>query len=981
MRKTGGTLYGDVDINILGGKIKGSVYGGGKGSSKYGTDRPNLAQIYGNIDIDISQNADITGSVYGGSEGIAEYPNIGKVTGNILMDINGENVKVANGNNIYGSGNAGSVDGTIKIDITGITTSANIFGGGYGKTAIVEDTSKTEESSEENAKTTFADVNGVTKIFIKRSKITGSVYGGGNAGDVYGNTIVSITEGTNIENSVYGGGNAANIGKENETSRNTYLYVSNANIGKVSGSNVTGGEVFGGGNQGIVYGNTYMQVGNEEDEDIKTIVGNQIYAGGKGADSSKTTVTGSATSRIAGINTNVKQYGSSDLGKVEGKVNIYFDEYKKKNNTNRYKLMSGINKATNIYLNNSYVYLTGGLANIENLNMPKSSGMMISEDSALEGNFTGGGELYLQNKVTLTIKGDITKDSKTTRLTLNPQIQEEKGYYEIAGGKENPYIVVLGTDNSANKTDDSGNELQEKNGMISGNTKKYTIKNDPVAEYSGNSNASIYYIENSIIIPGYANERIFNKEGRIFNTDITNEDEVFILDNESFSSKINIEYTMIRKMDEATEEWTFMNNDDMKNLRRYIYLTGQDEASKLPEGTIITMITGDGEYYTYKIQKDFGTTEFWKQISADSKYLDLGDSTTENLGNEIPLCLFKNSDGNSYFTETKNIQELIGKDDSTDNTICSLAEDYRFVIDFSDCKNLTEEEKQSLQGEHELVFDIWDYKKDSKNNIIQEETFTAKKYSNEIEIDSRDYQITVNNGNEVTSNNNQVDMNIRLTTKEISEFNKNDYGKNVIYKMTLLNNQNQVIKIPKGMQISIDGTQYDLQDNEIDYKIIESLKQQSYDKKIDLQIDMSNVSNSDIEANGEYYLKIDMFLADGDTQISNVPILTKIQNFVVKKDEGYGIKVTPIVKSNDRKDQSQLILGKEDVSKKVNIKVQKGSLDGNVYVKVKSLAKSKSFEYNETEETIVLNQKIDVKDNGNYESTLIFDRFMENRNI
>ena len=630
----GGTLYGDVNLNITGGTINGTVYGGGRGSSKYGDAKQEIAQIYGNVTVKISDNAKITGNVFGGSEGIETYPDIGKITGAISLSIDGENVEI-DGSNIIGSGNAGNIKGTVKVEIKNANLTSNIFGGGLGKTAIVNPPDGENKS---------------IYVSINNSKIIGNVYAGGDLGNVYGNVALYISNKSNITGSVYGGGNSADIGNEN-TPANTYVYVIGATIGNVQNvkDNTTSGEVFGGGNYGVVYGNTNIEVGSKDNQ-VKTIVENQMYAGGRGQ-TGVTTVTGDSSGQIVGTNTTVTQYGSSSLGKVAGNVNITFDTYKTTNNTDKYKVMAGINKATNLYLTDSYVYLTSGLANIENLYIPKKSGMLISEDSTLEGNFTGGGELYLQNSVTLTIKKDITADSEQTTLTLNPELVADKGYFEIVGGENEPYIVVLGTDYTANKKDDSENAVI---GMVSGNKKKYEILNKTNVDYAVDENttqkASIYYIGETIKIPGYATERISNKEGRIFTSTISNLDDVYILDNGAFSSQISVDYNMIRQKDDSGK-WKLMNDTEMKNLRRYLYITGKDEAMKIPVGTVITMIT-DNDYYTYKIPENYGTEEFWKNISLDSKYLDLGNSTAENLGNEIPLCLFTDSEGNQY-TEKK----------------------------------------------------------------------------------------------------------------------------------------------------------------------------------------------------------------------------------------------------------------------------------------------------------------------------------------
>ena len=966
----GGTLYGDVNINITGGTINGDVYGGGRGSSKYGDAKQEIAQIYGNVTVKISDNAKITGNVFGGSEGIEAYPNIGKITGSISLSIDGENVEI-DGSNIMGSGNAGDIKGTVKVEIKNANLTSNIFGGGLGKTAIVN-------PPDDDNKSIYVSIN--------NSKITGNVYGGGDSGNVYGNIALYIGNKSNITGSVYGGGNNADIGDENTTA-NTYVYVIDATIGNVQDlkDSETGGEVFGGGNYGVVYGNTNIEVGSKDNQ-IKTIVENQMYAGGRGQ-TGVTTVTGDSSGQIIGTNTTVTQYGSSSLGKVAGNVNITFDTYKTTNNTDKYKVMAGINKATNLYLVDSYVYLTSGLTNIENLYIPKKSGMLISEDSTVEGNFTGGGELYLQNRVTLTIQKDITADSEQTTLTLNPEMVVDKGYFEIAGGEDEPYIVVLGTDYMANKTDESGNAII---GMVSGNKRKYEILNKNDVDYivgDTTQKASIYYIEDTIKIPGYATEKISNKEGRIFTSSITNSDDVYILDNGSFSSQISVDYNMIRQKDESGS-WKLINDTEMKNLRRYLYITGKDEAMKVPAGTVITMIVNNN-YYTYKVPENYGTEEFWKNISADSNYLDLGESTVENLGNEIPVCLFTDSEG-KQFVEQKNIQEKMNVNEDTTDNICTVPETYRFIIDFSNCLNLSDDEIQEIQGTHEVVFDIWDYKVDSKNNIIQEETFKDKKFSNDVHIECRKYAVEYNNVNVSLTGN--ITSNITFSANEISELNTNDVGKKIVLKITLgTTDTHEVVKLPDGTSVKINGVECNVKNNEILYTIINSMTTKSYNEKFDLQIDMSSVENVK-KLTGTYYIKSEVYTGvnenEADILLDN-PVVTCEKQIELANSENFGIFVSvnkPLI--NDI--PAQIVTDTEATTRTINVTYQKGNLSDDVYIQAKTYKKNSDGKYIEQTKNLVSNAVItelkkssELQDkNGQYksetiESNIVFQKGLE----
>lgn len=956
----GGTLYGDVNLNISGGTVNGDVYGGGRGSSKYGDAKQEIAQIYGNVTVTITDDARITGNVFGGSEGIETYPDIGKITGSITLTISGKNVQIG-GSNIMGSGNAGDIKGTVKVVIKDANLTSDVFGGGLGKTAVVN-------PPDDDNKSIYVSIN--------NSKIIGDVYAGGDLGNVYGNVALYIGDKANITGSVYGGGNNANIGDENKNA-STYVNVIGATIENVQNSKsnaTTGGEVFGGGNYGVVYGNTNIEVGSKDDQ-VKTVIQNQMYAGGRGK-TGVTTVTGNSSGQIIGTNTTVAQYGSSSLGKVDGDVNITFDNYKTTNNTDRYKVMSGINKATNLYLIDSYVYLTSGLSNIDNLYIPKKSGMLISEDSTLDGNFTGGGELYLQNRVTLTIKKDITAESEQTTLTLNPKMVADKGYFEIAGGEDIPYVVVLGTDYSASKTDESGNAIV---GMVSGNKRKYEIKNKTNVDYSvGDSTiqkASIYYIEDTIKIPGYATEKISNEKGRIFSSTITNSDDVYILDNGTFSSQIGIDYNMIRQKDESGS-WKLINDTEMKNLRRYLYITGKDEAMKVPAGTVITMIVNN-TYYTYKVPENYGTQEFWNSISADSKYLDLGSSTVENLENEIPICLFTDSNGNQ-FTEVKNIQEKMNvNEDSTEN-ICTVSENYKFIIDFSNCTNLTTEELQEILGSHEVVFDIWDYKVDSKNNIIQEETFKDKKYSNDVHIESRKYKAEYEDNIINVTTKGNITTNIVFTANEMSTANTSDIGKKIVLKITINNQNEDGVTIPTGTVIKINGTECNIQEDEILYTVVDSVSTGEYNEKTELQIDMSNVEDKLKLANDTYKLKVEAYIASNengkDVLLGNYPIATVKQDFVIGSASGYGIMVTINEKTNNSNIPMQIITEAEQTARTVNVTYQKGSIDGNISIKAKTYKKNSDGNYEEleqnfvTKDTIALSESKSLigKSSGNY---------------
>ncbi|MBR1903317.1 MAG: chitobiase/beta-hexosaminidase C-terminal domain-containing protein [Bacteroidaceae bacterium] len=113
-----GLVTGNATINMSAGKVKASVYGGGK-----------LAQVGGNTNITISggevglnkvrkgdgnvmYGGSTMGNVYGGGRGVASYPLSGTVKGNTTINVTGGNIY----HNVYGGGAVASVGTFIFSD-------------------------------------------------------------------------------------------------------------------------------------------------------------------------------------------------------------------------------------------------------------------------------------------------------------------------------------------------------------------------------------------------------------------------------------------------------------------------------------------------------------------------------------------------------------------------------------------------------------------------------------------------------------------------------------------------------------------------------------------------------------------------------------------------------------------------------------------------------------------------------------------------
>ena len=214
---TAGSTGGNAEVNIAGGTMLGSIYGGGRLASVgidftpptdplYGqlVDDDNT-KTHGHISINISGGTigketatgtthPVGGNVFGGSMGRITlldgtlnpiWPKQA-VTKKTEITISGGEIK----NSVYGGSEYGIVRDKATVTVSGGTVDGNVFGGGYGS----DDTTPTFV-------TAGAYVQGADYVF------TPMIW----TGCVSGDTEVNIEGGT-VKKNVYGGGEVASVG-------------------------------------------------------------------------------------------------------------------------------------------------------------------------------------------------------------------------------------------------------------------------------------------------------------------------------------------------------------------------------------------------------------------------------------------------------------------------------------------------------------------------------------------------------------------------------------------------------------------------------------------------------------------------------------------------------------------------------------------------------------------------------------------------
>ena len=223
---TQGTINDSVTISITGGEVKGNVHGGG-----YGNSTRVAGSIYLTIgDTESEDNVKIGGDVYGGSA-------FGKV-----------NTNTTNNNSAEANANK-----KIILTVNNGEISGNVYGGGLGNSSYA------------------ANVGAVT-VDINGGKMT-NVFGCNNLnGEPKGTVTVNFNDGTALN--VYGGGLKANY-------TNAAGPVVNINGGKVTNN------VFGGGSLAEV-AKTRVNISGGT-------VNNNVFAGAEGGDVNQTLVNGDKT--------------------------------------------------------------------------------------------------------------------------------------------------------------------------------------------------------------------------------------------------------------------------------------------------------------------------------------------------------------------------------------------------------------------------------------------------------------------------------------------------------------------------------------------------------------------------------------------------------------------------------------------------------------------------------------------------------------
>lgn len=216
-------VSGSVAVNVKGGTIgdpdndaTGNVYGGGALADVNVTNNALTPDATTTVNL---TGGTVTGSVYGG--GLGDLESLGGEHTDVAAKVYGPVQVIVNApggsyNNVFGCNNVnGAPQDTVYVEIYASDTIGRVFGGGNKAAYLQKKPSVT--------------------VYGCDAKI-GEVYGGGNEAVVLGTKVV--VEGCDTIGMVFGGGRKANI-----THDGTRVYIKGGSIGQVYGGNNLGGEI------------------------------------------------------------------------------------------------------------------------------------------------------------------------------------------------------------------------------------------------------------------------------------------------------------------------------------------------------------------------------------------------------------------------------------------------------------------------------------------------------------------------------------------------------------------------------------------------------------------------------------------------------------------------------------------------------------------------------------------------------------------
>ncbi len=263
------TNVGNTSVNVTGGIVYGSVFGGGEDGHVLGNATTKIEQANEKtITIGSTGESTADGNVFGGGRGSETALTAGVVGGNVSLTIKSGKIL----GNVYGGGRLASV-GTNFTDPNDTK---------YGQL----------QEGDTHGNITMNINGGTIGIVTSETGVNGNIYGGSKGVDgkfdlgVVRSTTINVTGGTAYA-SVYGGGELAQVVGTHTTDGKdlgTEINISGGTIGKSGKGGATWGNVYGGGKgnttnvaAGLIKTNAFVKISGTSESPV---IHHNIYGGG-----------------------------------------------------------------------------------------------------------------------------------------------------------------------------------------------------------------------------------------------------------------------------------------------------------------------------------------------------------------------------------------------------------------------------------------------------------------------------------------------------------------------------------------------------------------------------------------------------------------------------------------------------------------------------------------------------------------------------
>ncbi len=388
-----GGNVGTTTIVLNGAGVNTALYGGGNQAPTTTTN------------ITVSSTANKIPSIFGGGNAASVTTTSQTISGgsfgnlyggsNAAGTVNTSNINISSGNfdKVYGSNNQGGITNNTRLNITGGTI-GNLYGGGdFGDTGNSELTlNNANITGDVFGGGNQAPLDTSTVLTIINSNIDGTIYGGGNFGTVgedtlinvtstnvgeniyaggngataivYGSTLLNVDGSTEVGSHIFGGGNAAATGVEGVNTSTSIVNIAGAKVG---------GNVYGGANTSVLYGNVIVNIGKNAVSDPTLIMDDieitgTVFGGGEANASGSEEYDFSFISVTVGINITIDAinhdvftidgsiFGSGNASSTTGYSYIDIKNY---GSGEDYKKNISIQRANRVNLYNSAIELSG----------------------------------------------------------------------------------------------------------------------------------------------------------------------------------------------------------------------------------------------------------------------------------------------------------------------------------------------------------------------------------------------------------------------------------------------------------------------------------------------------------------------------------------------------------------------------------------------------------------------------------------------